>query len=72
MLDTVHTIGKRNFYPLRGFHMCSNFISLLVCLLTDSLHHLRRHLQLTGNAFRLRVQHAAGDHQFDEIHILLL
>ena len=71
MLDGVHAVLQGHPDALGGLHMGGHGIAQAVGPVADGLHHLRRHLQLAGDALGLGVHDAAGDHQLDEVHALL-
>ena len=50
--------------------MGGNGVAQLVGCIADGSDHLRRHLHLAGGALFGGIQHAAGDHQLDEVYLL--
>ena len=67
VLNGVHPVFQGNLYPLGAFGMGGHLQAPAVGLVTGSFYIFRRHLQNAGLAFYLGVQHAAGDHQLDDV-----
>ena len=50
--------------------MCCYGVAQPVSFVADGFDHFRLHLQLAGGALFGGIQHTAGDHQFNQIHLL--
>ena len=70
VLNGIHPIFQRYLYALRRFGVCRYGVAQPVGFVADGFDHLRLHFQLSGRSLFRSIQHTAGDHQLDKIHLL--
>ena len=70
VLDGIHPIFQRHLHALRRFGVCCYGVAQPVGFVANGFDHLRLHFQLSGRSLFRGIQHTAGDHQLDKIHLL--
>ena len=62
VLNRIHTVCQRAFYPLRALYMGSHFQTQFMRRVAGCFDVFRRHFELARLALNLGVQHASGNH----------
>jgi len=70
VLNGIHAVFQRHLYAFWRLGVCRHGIAQLVGLVADGFDHFRLHFQLSGRSLFRSIQHTAGDHQLDKIHLL--
>ena len=70
MFDGIHTVFQRHADALRRFDVGSDLIAERMGFVADGFYHLRFHFEFARYAFFFRIEHAAGDHQLDQVDVL--
>lgn len=70
MLDRVDAALERDAHALGRLDVGRNGKAELVGAVAHRAHHGRVHLELTGRALLLGVEHTSGDHELDEVGAL--